>query len=131
MPKWKIKKKMDKAPTGAKRPTSGPYSKEAVEKKAEWARKLKGNSPMKKMDSGIYKMKPGSKETHSDDSFRLDSPLKKFGTPNMSPIKNTGEKKGPKDVTYTESKTVNTGSKFEARRKANAEARRKKLGIRS
>ena len=35
MPKWKIKKKMDKAPTGAKRPTSGPYSKAAVEKRKE------------------------------------------------------------------------------------------------
>ena len=130
MPKWKIKKKMDKAPKGAKRPTTGPYSREAVEKKAEWARKLKGKSPMKKMDSPMYKMHPGSKEVHSDDSFRQDSPLKKFGTPNMSPLKKEGQK-GPKDVTYTESKTVNTGSKFEARRKANAEARRKKLGIRS
>ena len=36
-----------------------------------------------------------------------------------------------KDVTYTESKTVNTGSKYAARRKANAAARRKKLGIKS
>ena len=40
-------------------------------------------------------MNPGSKEKHSEDAFRLDSPLKKFGTPNMSPLKDTG--KGPKE----------------------------------
>ena len=31
-----------------------------------------------------YKMKPGSKGMHSDDTFRIDSPMKKMA---MSPMK--------------------------------------------
>lgn len=32
-------------------------------------------------------MKPGSKQKHSDDTFSIDSPMKRMGTPNMSPLK--------------------------------------------
>ena len=35
-----------------------------------------------------FKMKPGSKEKHSDDAFSVSSPFKQMKTPMMSPLKN-------------------------------------------
>ena len=41
-----------------------------------------------------FKMKPGSKQMHSDDSFRMDSPMKRMSTPLMS----NGDKKSARKV---------------------------------
>ena len=38
-----------------------------------------------------FKMKPGSKQKHSEDTFSISSPMKRFGTPNMSPLKQNGD----------------------------------------
>lgn len=40
-------------------------------------------------------MNPGSKQKHSDDTFSMESPLKRFG---MSPLKDNGDKKKKKSM---------------------------------